>query len=264
MKNKELKEKMETMDGVWVLGRNILLEKTLGKIITNDQKYNPYKLITNGEYFIVYSISESLPNIRAYNKKDAKVKEENSKVTVEISGEVEFSDFYDGEEKEEEYLENFLQDWDLTKEEIEKYSKTYEQEKLEEINISIMTTSKKDERRTSDEVMRNPIIKKMESEKGIWFREKNLIAKAIFQDQVDEKFPERAVNLKKSGEEIVMKILDDEIIIRKYYLHDIVFEIQNDTVTMIRKEKYFDETVVELKPSEEMSNIENLPILFVR
>jgi hypothetical protein len=264
MENKEMKKKIETDDGVWVLGKNTLLEKILGDKISDEQKYNPYKLLTNGEYFIIYSISETIPNISAYNKENVKFKEEDSKVTVEISGEVEFSDFYDGEEKEEEFLENFLQDWGLTKEEIEKYSKTYEQEKLKEINISIIGKSNEDERRTSNEVLKNPIMKKMEREEGIWFREKNLIAKAIFQDKVDEKFPERAVNLKKSGEEIILKVLDDEIITRKYYLHDIVFEIKNTTVTIIRKEKHFDETVEKLNSSKEITNIENLPILFIR
>jgi hypothetical protein len=256
MKNKELIEKMGTMDGVWVLGRNILLEKALGGFIKDSQKYNPYKLITNGEYFIVYSIVDKLPNIRAYNREDVSIIEEDSKITVEISGETEFSDFYYEGETEEEYIQNFLQDWDLTEEEIKKYSKTYEQQELEEVNISITEKKVKDERETSEETKKHPLIKQMEDEKGVWFKENNLAARAIFEDKIDEKFPKRKVNLRKDGEEIIVKTVGTDTIIRKYHEDDLVFEVKNDEIMMIRKEKHFEEIIE--KTEESLKDLEKL------
>lgn len=102
----------------------------------------------------------------------------------------------------------------------------------------------------------------MESEKGVWFRENNLIAQAIFENKTNETFPPRLVNLRKVGERIIAKFCGQETIVKTYHESDIVFEIDDDSVVMIRKEKAYDEEIEESKKiPKDTKNYPTLKIL---
>lgn len=154
MKNERMIDKMNSKEGMWILGRNILAEKAFGDLIPDNLRYQAYKINKNGEYFLIYSVTDGIPNIKAYKEEKITFNKKGSKLEIRLDGEVEFSNVYIGDtpEEEREYLEEFLEDWDLTKEDIEKYSKKYEKNKLEEVDILVIP-KEKDDRETSEEVM---------------------------------------------------------------------------------------------------------------
>ena len=261
---KAIIERMKSKEGIWVLGRNVLAEVILKDLITEELKYIAHMIVKNGEYTMVYSIQNNIADIKVYEHEKVQFKIEGDELTLILKGDPEISQVYTGDspEEEREYMDDFLDTWDISEDEVKKYSKTFEKERLPLVNI-LMLLEEEDGRHTSSEVKQHPLIRTMESQEGAWFKEENLIAKAVFQNMDDKSILERPVNVKKTGEVIRVRFIEDDRTIEKKYLEsDLVFEVQGSNVVIIRKSKCFEENIGGRE--EERLDTDNLPTLFIK
>lgn len=128
MNNKQLNKALEQRNGFWVRLVGLKVEGELGPIA---------KILIAEGYLTLYTLQERAPAINIYNSKDFAFISTDTDTVLKVNGEGEIFDWwdYDDFKTPEDYTTSFLNTWNLSKEEYEKYTNEENASKLLRLKI---------------------------------------------------------------------------------------------------------------------------------
>ena len=129
---------VKSEDGVWVLGRNIAIERLFeNQTFKPKELIHPTKVYCDGDEYVMISFDEyTSPAIFAYSVDNVEVLDTNGEITLNLRGKAEYYDYYVRPDcSPEEYLARFMRTWKLNQDEYRKYSVSQELKNLSTVLI---------------------------------------------------------------------------------------------------------------------------------
>ena len=249
MKNKE-----RLPLNTWFMGKDELALLIFGEDAEEALITKPRKILLQEDEYQLYTLFKGIPGVQIYKKDQITVDENNH---IVITGDPVYSHYYTNKMEEnneslELFIEEFIRDWELTKDEIESLPKKKHQELLPV--ISIITYSKEDK-----EIPEHPILE--EARKGVWLTEKNIVAESLFGENT--KHSSKPIYLKINPDTIEITFTKKPAIKRTYEKAAIEFKVEDNSLYLKQTGPYEDEVIVDEKnlsvPTDNMS----FPFIFV-